>query len=83
MFLFPSHGVVQSPSTWSKGDPAMSTLFADPVAPATPPLGTKDEALYEIIDGQEVELPPDGAGAAFQRDATPQSRPLESANRPG
>src|SRR5262245_24643469 len=37
----------------------MSTLLADPVAPATPPPpGTKDEALYEIIDGQEVELPP-------------------------
>jgi Uma2 family endonuclease len=41
----------------------MSTLFADPVAAAVPPLGTQDEALYEIIDGERKELPPMSAYA--------------------
>lgn len=42
----------------------MSTLLADPGASTVPPPSTEDEAFFEIIDGQEVELPPMSAYAS-------------------
>jgi Uma2 family endonuclease len=36
----------------------MSAALIEPLSPAVPSLGTADEALYEIIDGQRVDLPP-------------------------
>ena len=36
----------------------MPTTVIEPLSPANASMGTADEALYEIIDGQRVELPP-------------------------
>jgi Uma2 family endonuclease len=36
----------------------MPATLIEPLSPANAPEGTADEALYEIIDGQRVELPP-------------------------
>ncbi len=42
----------------------MSTLLSEPGIQATQPRGTRDEVLFEIIDGREVELPPMSAYAS-------------------
>jgi hypothetical protein len=42
----------------------MSTLRTNPVVTGTLLARTDDEALFEIVDGQEVELPPMSTYAA-------------------